>query len=358
MASEIAFGVGCFHFGLKAGTNTTIGEYFNEIQKTLESISNISEIDIEFYEEDYDLSESIFISSDNRGISDGGSLEPYLEDLKISFDIFIPKRIQEELKQIYDFFETERFRISINYTYYFPVVTVQLLDPLSNNVLPSSAVVLVREFLRKELSKIKSFIDFQVLGPSPFHADFFIKENDQIEKPFTISIVETKGYDQVVISCKDYINVEEGLKKILFETLDEFGFFYELNHSDSVANRKWMVIEENLDTLVEIKKDGKQFKNFFRTNKILNELFINIGYFEKDQIIYKSYIQKSKRNITHFILYVDREIDERVNYPTKQVTELIKLYENQKLNVYVMSATVIAAVSGGLLGALITTFFN
>ncbi|MEF3351802.1 hypothetical protein PV403_01305 [Paenibacillus sp. GYB006] len=358
MDSKIAFGVGCFHFGLKTGTNTTMGKYFNELQKMLESISSISEIDIEFYEEDYDLTEDIFISPNNRGISNGGALEPYIEDLKISFDIFIPKRIQEDLGETQSLFKTERFRVLINYTYYFPVAIIQLLDPLDNDVFPSSAVILVREFLRKELSKTKSFIDFQVLGPSPFHADFFIEKDDQIERPFSISIVEAKGYDQVVISYNKYINAAKALEEILLETLSEFGFFYELKHSDSVTHRKWSMIERNLDTLVEIKKDRKQFKNFFKTNKIINELFINISYFEKDQIIYKSYIQKSKRNITHFILYIDREIDERINFPTKQVTELIKLYENQKLNVYVMSATVIAAVSGGLLGALITTFFD
>ncbi|MDT9722801.1 hypothetical protein QVE09_28300 [Paenibacillus sp. ClWae2A] len=358
MDSKIAFGVGCFHFGLKAGTNTTMGEYFNELQKMLESISNISEIDIEFYEEDYDLSEDVFISPNNRGISNGGTLEPYIEDLKISFDIFIPKRIQEDLGHSHSFFKTERFRVLINYTYYFPVSIIQLLEPLNNDVLPSSAVILVREFLRKEFSKVKSFIDFQVLGPSPFHADFFIEKGEQIQRPFSISIAQAKGYDQVVISYNDHINAAEALEEILFETLSEFGFFYQLNHSNSVTHRKWMVIESNLDTLVEIKKNRKHFKNFFETNKIINELFINISYFEKDQIIYKSYIQKSKRSITHFIFYIDREIDERINYPTKQVTEFIKLYENQKLNVYVMSATVIAAVSGGLIGALITTFFN
>lgn len=357
MNSKISFGIGCFHFGLKAGITTTMEEYFKELEKTLEAISNISEIDIEFYEDDYDLSQEIGNSSDNN-MSAGGRIEPYSQDVKISFEMFIPKRVQEDLKQTYESFKTERFRISINSTYYFPVVIVQLVNPLGENVYPSSAVILVREFLRKELSKIKSFIDFQVLGPSPFHANFFIKEDDQIEEPFTISIVETKAYDQITILYKGYSVIEEAFEEILFETLDEFGFFYELKHSDVVSSKKWRVIENNLDELVEIKKEGKQFKNLFSTNKILNELFVNIGYFEKDQILYNSYIQKSKRNITHFVMYIDREINEQVNYPTNQVTELIKLYENQKLNVYIMLATVIAAVSGGLLGALITTLFT
>ncbi|MFE6078264.1 hypothetical protein ACFVQB_27795 [Paenibacillus sp. NPDC057886] len=357
MTSEISFGIGCFNFGMKAGTATTVGGYFNELQKTFEAISNISEIKIELDEEDYDFPKEIS-SSIYDNMSLGGRIKPDVRNVRISFDIFIPKRIQEDLKHNPELFKTEKFRVVINYTYYFPVAIVQLLEPYGGDVDPSSAVVLVREFLRKEFSKIKSFIDFQVLGPSPFHGDFFIKENNQIKDKFQISILETKSYDEINIMYNGYTSVDEAFEDIALEILDEFGFFYELMHTNLSSSREWSSIEEKFDILISLKQERRKIKNLFLINRILNDLFISISYFEKDQIFYQSYIQKNKRNIIHFSSYIDREINERVNYPTSQVTELIKLYENQKLNVNVVSATVIAAISGGVMGAVITALFT
>ncbi|GGG88610.1 hypothetical protein [Paenibacillus radicis (ex Gao et al. 2016)] len=357
MTSEISFGVGCFNFGMKAGTTTTIGGYFNELQNTFEAISNISEIKIELDEEDYDFTAEISISTyDNMSV--GGRINPNVRNVRISFDIFIPKRIQEDLKHDPKLFKTEKFRVVINYTYYFPVVIVQPFEPYGGDVDPSSAVVLVREFLIKEFLKIESFIDFQVLGPSPFHGDFFVKENNQLEEKFQISIMETKAYDEINIYYNGYTDVNEAFEDITLEILEEFGFFYELMHKNLSSSMEWSFIEQNLDVLISLKQERKKSKNLFLINRILNDLFINISYFEKDQIFYKSYLQKNRRNIIHFSSYIDREINEQVNYPTSQVTELIKLYENQKLNVNVILATVIAAISGGVMGAVITALFT
>ena len=68
----------------------------------------------------------------------------------------------------------KNFQIKIKDSYHLPIALVEIIDP-SETPKPSSAVQIVREFLRSEFKRINSdFLRFECLGPSPFHFDCYM----------------------------------------------------------------------------------------------------------------------------------------------------------------------------------------
>ena len=100
----------------------------------------------------------------------------------LEFTIDIPERIQNEIwetgwgrpKNI----EARKFRISVHYRGELPVAFVSGVDANLTN--PSDAVVLIRRYLEK-YKPDESAVEFQFLGPSPFHADFYVEESTDDE---------------------------------------------------------------------------------------------------------------------------------------------------------------------------------
>lgn len=128
--------------------------YTKELKKNLGQISSIKEINISFNE----IGEKI-----------------------IEFELYIPKRIQEELSSFKkEEIDTEKFGIIIQDSFHGPVTFV---EPINSKDLdnPSFAVQVTREFLRREFEKYSSSnMEFTCIGPSPFHAEFIVVH----DKPF------------------------------------------------------------------------------------------------------------------------------------------------------------------------------
>jgi hypothetical protein len=184
------FGIGCLQFRPKddLARFDSFNDYVSALDSSLRQIAAI---------------QSLEITSDNtiENFSDGLPAPfPLLSDseyptlsgstgviLEIKLRLAIPDRTQ---KQILDIFESARWKafgvIDVFLSYQFDMpITVIYLDGVTheNESSPSNGVVLVREFLKTELesnSNCKFTID--VMGPSPFHADFAVQRRTDIEE--------------------------------------------------------------------------------------------------------------------------------------------------------------------------------
>lgn len=228
--NTIPFGIACFHFGIakEPPFRYTDEKYFAELQKALESIPNIEQISIT------DIWDQISPRDINEKIPDfletGGF--PNWDFGKIGFSIHIPDRIQ---RQILPFSEicTEQFEISINYNYHMPVTFIVPVNPIGE-CSPADAVIVVREFLEQQFINIKSdYIKFEYLGPSPFHAQCYIKPGediglDELSPGFISKDVTTEaGYDELIFYYNTGIfeNGNDAEACILEEIIPELGFF-------------------------------------------------------------------------------------------------------------------------------------
>ena len=353
-----SFGIGCYHFGIKKAPpfKITINEYINEIKNSLNKIQNLNNLQIEcFEEEDYNIEDAIETIDKERGVF------PNPLGFLIKFELFIPLRIQSELGVVE--LPTEKFTVTIVYNYFLPVVIIEPHN-YEAEIMASSAVRLIRLFLGKEFKS--DVLRFESLGPSPFHVDCFIKPEDSFgDLTIWSKRFPQRGYDKIYFyyNPKSFSNENEVLEKIIDETDSELGFFYSIIQHEASQFYKWSKIELLVKNLTRTLHLGgiKGFINkFLLCSRESNNIFISSAEFQSNEIMEKKFLRKHYKDVYfgeqegHFKHFIDSEIENRIEYPIKQVNELISFLENRRLHILEISMLLFAAIIGGVVGALLT----
>jgi hypothetical protein len=374
IAPATTFAIGCFHFGLKKiypnGMNGS--DYIKELQSSLRSIPNISNIEVSTFD---DFEELTVSSTQKLSDLNGEDFFPYASEfLQIDFDIYIPKRLQDELRPgISENINTEKFRIHIEDSYHFPVTFIEPIEAGSKSS-PSSSIFIIRKFLEQQFTeKNFEFIRFDFLGPSPFHADFYLMEdaNEKLEKNdydingYYVNHISTKGYNAFDMRYKKntHPSLEESKEALFLELSSEAGLFYSLVHDRILQTREWEKLEGLVDYLLETSK-ATGFKGVwnkvFTLSKQVQDIIILLSEFESNQI-WASSIRKincrqliNARRRSYLKAYIDEELDEFPDYPVRQIKDIIDLLENRRSKTVDNTIVVIAAVIGGIIGSLLT----
>jgi len=371
--SKIAFGIGCFHFGVKkrAPFKFRSSDYLKELRIALQSISNVDVVNI--YCDDEFENISIDIEESLPNIGEGVGCFPKPLFMTIEFELHIPYRIQAEILQINEELlrtYTEKFKVSIRYTYHCPVTLVELISP-SNEGEPSFAVIVVREFIKQELEKQKSdYIQFECLGPSPFHVDCYIKKSDKDDNKKTKWDIEAervaeKGYDDIIFYYNPEIfkSVQDAKHFIFYDIEDELGFFYYIVQTEVLKMKNWNNIEQLENKLISIQKEkGIKgiLKRIFSCSKLLNDAFISVAEFESEELYFQNFIQEhfryiySKKEESVFKYFLRNEIDEKFTYPVKQLIQLLTLFESRRTKSIEILVVLLSAIIGGAIGSLLT----
>lgn len=168
------FGVGCFQLrpSDNAGGDFDVVQLKKDIISSFENIENVRDVVSSSYDDDY-LGFHSF-ESDEEGI-----VWPVLLGFQLSFSIYIPKKIQQALQ-----FEvsSENFFVILKHEYDKPVIVVTY-EADANPMFEQSeyAVALLREYIKEKLG---SKIVMSIVGPSPFHANFFVNDSENHEVEF------------------------------------------------------------------------------------------------------------------------------------------------------------------------------
>ncbi len=367
-----AFGIGCFHFGLREVPDgkITAGEYIKILRTSLESIKSISSINIEYNSSPEDF----FNAPDtNSGLGRGGICFPYLDFFELSFEIYIPKRVQAEIMDCPEDFvdtTTERFRFKLINNYDLPISFVECIDAKKDSQ-PSGAVMVLREYLDNELQTQAAQIRIETLGPSPFHANFFLMavqgENQRTSErrsPFHCSQEHQEGYDRITFSYSvNFFESEEEAKEELFQKIDtELDLFYQIVQNKSRKMCEWAEIEEKLSSLLELQKDRSglgRFKRMIKRGTAIDDLVCLLCQFSgknsfEDGSLKKSHGECYKTDVHFLKNYVDEGMKENQNYPITEISELIKFAEKRHNKAWENFVVLIAAIIGGIVGSLVT----
>ncbi|MDQ0985960.1 hypothetical protein [Streptomyces sp. V2I9] len=141
----------------------------------------------------------------------------------IAFEVKIPMRLQA--MKLLESDEVETFRVTTLFDYVHPVTFIECVDAPGDVANPSMALVVVREFLRDELKKRNSPADLLTLGPSPFHADFFLRVGDEgrpAGEGFRVEVEKTLSYDQVTY----FSDSLDSLWALYSSIQEQFSYFY------------------------------------------------------------------------------------------------------------------------------------
>jgi hypothetical protein len=367
-----AFGVGCFNFGIryKSGFLFDTKNHVKNIKQTLEKITAIGELTIDYNE---DLEDSEHITEAPTKLSDGGGF-PFVDFLRITFGLYIPSRIQSDLiggTVKYSLYGIERFKVTILSSYYGPVAFVECVDVLSEDYEPSTAVQVVREFLKKEFSKIDSEITFEFIGPSPFHVDFYIsnKENEKIINKIELIESEQKSYNKIVFKYNEDIfeTEDEALLDIYYELSDELALFYAITRENVIQMRSWNNIEESLEQLNLMNQDQgyyKYLRNKCLASKLRKKIINSLYVFKAENELYQHrvnhWVKEMYDNsvVVYLKKYIETKSGRESHYPVDSVCDWMKHMEDSSMKYFEISATFSSAIIGGIIGSAITLIWG
>jgi hypothetical protein len=366
-----AFGVGCFHFsiGNKKSATLKVGSYVEEVLYVLKSLPSISDIQCRF---DEDVSEEEFdIVPPNPRLSNGEECYPHIPFYHLEFSIYIPMRLQDDLSTGTSDTNSEKFRISIQHHWHGPLTFVESIAATSDSR-PSNAVQIVRNYLEKETDKINTYLNFDFLGPSPFHADFFlhIHENESENVEFVVNVNREPGYDEIFIKANslNYSSEELALEKSYEALSQELAFFYKVQQKRSGQIDRWHNIQGSLHAILEFestKKLAPWYKRINLKSSLLSDAFTNTGLFKGQAIFDRgtidseySAIYHSDKHRTYIKELVDEMISEDPEYPVDQTAELLTYIDQKTSKTFELWVVLAAGVFGGLIGSIVTVLFG
>jgi hypothetical protein len=265
---------------------------------------------------------------------------------------------------------TERFRIVIRYGYHFPVTFVEPLAP-SENCSPSDAVIIVREFLKKQIDVVRSeYIRFDVLGPSPFHGDFYLLELPPPEEScdiigFSFASIPLRGYDSLEFQFDRalYDNIDEAKAELLDELEDEAGLFYRMTNWAVRQMHSWSDLETAFDGLLglyQAKGPRGLWGTLVPAYKRVHDVVVALSQFEGNQLWMMHDLRQEYRDLSakerepYLDAYLQKRMADFPSYPTKQLGDVVALLEGRRSKAVENFFVIIAAILGGIIGALVT----
>jgi hypothetical protein len=349
MAVFETFAIGCFHFAAEdvQDFNSEIFDakkYKSNVENILKSIDNVSNIVVEIS----DSFHAFPIDPSKKEYGRNGPFNPCPTDGIISFDLFIPFRLQEEVFYGESVENCERFSVRIFYGYEFPVTVVSPRDdrfkPSENGF--SRSIPIIREFIDSK-SKSSGSFKFTCMGPSPFHAEFLVNKSSPDGEP--IRVEKSLGYDKIYITPRNNSDVSNIKESILNVSSHYYDAVYFRNASEEIRDAAEQSV---LGVLERITEDNivTRLLNFFKHS---NKRDIATGYLaliELERLI-ERHLKSSKSNrskLPHSVSespmweYVENILSDTKSDAKSGMDDIIKLsqtFETSSSNNY----TVIAA---------------
>lgn len=371
---KIYFGLGCFNFLVNTKIPFTFNgqEYITQLTKRLENIANISNVDI--YTDDDFKNWTLEIKDQLPSIESYTGIFPKANFFVLDFDIYIPKKLQCELTdRDSDYLDTftEKFHINIHHTFHYPVTAVIPINP-TKSCNPSTAVRIIREFLKKEFNKENENIGFECLGPSPFHADLALSFNntkiklENSSNSFSCEHIPNRGYDIINFYSKSKSNEMEIMNDLLFTLSNEVGFFYFIINEKNSLRNDWDKIQNDVDDLLLLQSEGikNKFKKVFYQSKIIKKIQIAIAQFNSTILFSDEFSNKSYQDIyttsidCYLQFFIDKEIKQKKLFPINETIQLVNFFESRRVKSVELLFLILSAIFGGAIGALLSKLFT
>lgn len=355
-----AFGIGCFHFGYNKSLpyRFDTAEYIRDVTQTLGSLTSVGDVKVSFLEV---FAYSCDVEQAFRSIDDGVFF-PHLDLFTVDFTVYIPARVTREIfphEDMDDQVGTERFRVVMKHGFHSPVAIVECLNP-SEYCVPSSAVRLLREYLEREFKKLKGPVTFQYLGPSPFHADFYVREEDDEGKIY-IAEIAGRGYSHFECRCGAAVPPEQRVLEVFDLIRWEVDTFYEFE-------RRYVKLLEDGEALVDAWTKAQAMAdsrvpwwNLLRRRQLHRaardlamqgytlQARVDVNEKEMQRLLLKSYSKDEPRNLERFLKEFDMP-----SYPISSIIKWAERVEDGSFKQTEIQAVIVSALAGGMIGSVLT----
>ena len=366
--SRMAFGIGSWDFGIRCDLTSrfTIAQYVNLLTHALESIPSLNNLEI--VPEPDDHGDRVIDANCGTSTPNGLHIFSHGSLYSISFDLYIPFRIQIELGGpfVESDTNTEHFKVHTRYDYYSPVVFVELVGGDKPSV-PSSAVMVIRDYLEFECERSSHNLLFSCVGPTPFHANFYIESHpdSHVSDIFNCEDLRLRGYSKITFTycVLSFGTMQDAFEDLMEELADELGVYYKVQRDDFRRYRQWHNISTLLTHLTDhFDQTGWRkilWLTFTRGND-LNKLSVALARFEANRVSTEHSIAQAFRSTYskrggHFLKeYVEENIENRPIFPQDPTMDLVAFIEGRRIKALEFIVTLSAAIVGGIIGSLIT----
>ena len=374
MKQTMCFGIGCVHFGLTVELpyEFTPGRYVELLEQCLSELDTVT--DIAVTQSSIASHRERTLTTQPPSMSDGhlfpvGALEG------IEFSLRIPRRTQNEIMAAiygrqyqWKGLGTDHFRIKTKYFYDGPVTLVQCLD-VDNQAArsPSRAVVVIREYLEEKLKEHHSGLRLETVGPSPFHANFFVYEQEDVLDGSRIDHETRPGYD--VVNMYLHPDLVNDPTEWVFGVLGaHLSFYYSLKRANVRRMRSWARIERTLRDVHESTPGRRALwsKRMFGRHRRILKLVSEVMAFRTKMIFERRSLASGRSNLQEKfdrVEFLEEHIaqtfeDTFFEYPTSEVLELAEFHEQRDAKWRDRLYLAFAALLGGTVGAAITQWLN
>jgi hypothetical protein len=340
-----AVGIGCFWFARspKAVENDPEdyfpGNHLTDIKAALEEVDNVSNVKIIG---EGNTTKGFWMPSMEEDEVETNHQQPNLwpifRRVFIQFDIFMPMRVQEKYTHGRNSVSAENFRVAIFSDHGMPVALVHYPVTANEDELrkhsPSTMVMCVRKYLKEKL-RGHSVVEFQALGPSPFHADVFLTKSDGSKAPAEDLTLPGDGYRTIVIRS-DGTTREKKITEFMLEYQPVLATFYDavLIRQASLALRNKVTTGAqrlldagpggNIWTRFNLwRRFGQQIDKVY-SDLLSEKLYRSVGQGFADELKYDEQVLPD----SVFWSFIEREIEDRSDVPDEDIRELLIMLGN------------------------------
>jgi hypothetical protein len=350
-------GLGCFWFARRASTTNVDerpSEHLKHIKLALESVDNVSNVVV--------TGEGKFtFDPDDEGESE--NYYPIYGDVVLTFNIFVPERLQRKYTLDESIENVNNFHVLLCYERTMPVAyvhyTVQSEELRSGDFSPSTAVVFIRKYLAEKLEHHPT-VEFQCLGPSPFHADILLAVPRQKDGTTTAKDLSSagQGYRTLYFPTKSN-RPDAAVAQFVDEYHPLLSTFYSAVRRGNLSRRlRAKVINGAVELMEPIRTANpwKRLQHWRGYRPRIDAVFESLLAEKMNRVEMSNFCAELRQDeeidpANLFFRFIEGEIRPLPEFPDEDIRELLIMLEERRRGYFQNTATLFAGLAGGILGA-------
>lgn len=258
--------------------------------------------------------------------------------------------------------DSEEFRLMIKHCYYSPVAIVAPMSG-SAEAQESDSVYLIRNYLEQTIQRAgsASFV-LDSIGPSPFHADFSVRERDeeQVGDAATSMVHKVQpGYHSIVWNVDTRrMPFEAAVAKVLDGVRHDADVFYEITQKRHVLLESWAEASKLAHEVTILERGtslGSRVWNYPKKGRCMKDAIMSVAEHQMLDIetradiisILGEHVWAEDMGIR---IFCEQKFQGLEKFPAMELRELLQFLENRARHVDNVIIALLAAILGGLVG--------